>query len=153
MDARNPGEDFDVGKKNLQNLLGNGSSGHTANRLARRGASPTLPVSDAVFRLVGEISVRGAEVSLHLAVGLWAGIGVRNKNRNRRAQRDAAKHAGKNLASVLLLSRSDDVALPWAATVEIGLDIRLAEREARRASINHNTHSTAVRLAPGGDTK
>jgi hypothetical protein len=63
------------------------------------------------------------------------------------------KHAGENLASILLLSRSDDVALPWAATVEIGLDVCLGEREARRASINHNTYSTAVRLTPSGDTK
>jgi hypothetical protein len=88
--------------------------------------------------------MRWTKVRLHLAVSLRTGIGVRHKNRNGSAQRDALKNAGENFASILLLAWSDDVALPWAAPIKIRLDIRFGEWEARRTPINYHTYAATM---------
>jgi len=43
--------------------------------------------------------------------------------------------------------------LAGAATVQFVLDFLLSHRNARRAAINDNTHSTTMRFTPGGNTK
>ena len=41
----------------------------------------------------------------------------------------------------------------WAAAVEKGLDIRLAERDAGGAAIHHAANGRAMAFAPGGDAE
>ena len=42
---------------------------------------------------------------------------------------------------------------PGRAAIEIGLDVRLADRQARRAAVDHGADRRAVRFAPGRHAK
>ena len=47
----------------------------------------------------------------------------------------------------------DERALARGAAVEVGLDVGLGERQARRAAVDDGADRRAVRLAPGGDAE
>ena len=127
VDAGHPGKDFDVGKEGAEDFFRNGRSRHAANRLACGGAPTALPVANAVFRLVGEIGVRRAEMGFHFRVGFGAGVGVRHHDRDRCAERDTAKNPGEDFAGIRLLAWRDDIALPRTPPIKIRLNVLLGE--------------------------
>ena len=65
----------------------------------------------------------------------------------------ALEDAGEDLASVLLLARRDDLALAGPAAVQVALDVRLGQRDARRAAIDDHADAAAVGFAPRGDAE
>ena len=65
-------------------------------------------------------------------------------------ERPAVEDAAQDAHGVRFLALGDEVALPGRATIEVGLDVRLGEREQRRASVDDRAERAAVRLAEGG---
>ena len=119
----------------------------------RAGASAALPVADAEFGLVSVIGVGGAEFRGHFAVSFRAGVLILHPHGNGRAERFALERAGKNLHPVAFLARRDDGRLAGPAAVQVRLNIRLCQAQARRAAVNDHAHAAAVGFAPGGDAK
>ena len=60
---------------------------------------------------------------------------------------------GKYPHPVRLLARADDGRLPRTPAVQVRLDVRLSQRQPRRAAIDHDADAAPVRFAPGGDAK
>ena len=153
MDGFDVGDDLQRGAQLGEDLFRDGSGGDAADGLARGGATAALPVADAVFGLVGEVGVRGAEGGLHLAVGLGAGVLVGDVDGDGGAEGATLEDAGEDARGVGLVARGDDVALAGAAAVEIALDVGLGEREARRDAVDDHADAAAVGFAPGGDAE
>jgi hypothetical protein len=63
------------------------------------------------------------------------------------------ENAGENAHLVRLLPLRGVARLARTALVEIGLDLRLFDRDARRAAVNHAADRRPVALAPGGDAE
>ena len=152
LDLFDVGQDFDA-EPFAQNFLRNRAGGDAADRFARAGAAAALPVANAVFGEISEIRVRRAEFRLHFGIGFGPGVLVFDPQTNRRAERFAAKRAGKNLHRVGFLARRNNFGLSGPAPVQIGLNVRLGEPEARRAAVHDHTHATAVGFAPRRDAE
>ena len=61
--------------------------------------------------------------------------------------------AGEDLDGVRLLAGGDDAGLAGAAAVEVGLDVRLRQGDARRAAVEDDADAASVGFAPGGDAE
>ena len=152
LDLFDVGQGFDA-EPFAQNFFGDGAGGDAADGFARAGAAAALPVADAVFGKIGEVRVRRAELGFHFRVGFGPGVLVFDPQTNRRAEGFAAERAGKDLHRVGFLARRNDFGLAGPAPVQIGLDVRLGELEARRAAVHDHTHAAAVGFAPRRDAE
>jgi hypothetical protein len=110
-------------------------------------------VADAVFQLVGQIGMAGAEARRDVAVILGALVGVLDQQRDGRAGGLPLEHAGEDAHRVGFLPLRGEFGLARPAAVQPGLDVRLAQRQARRAAIHHAADRRPVAFAPGGDTE
>ena len=151
-DLFNVGQHFDAVAL-FQKFLGHGTGGDAADGFARAGAAAALPVAVAEFLLVRVVGVGGAELGLHLRVGLGAEIFVVHHHHDGCAEGFALEGAGENLDFVGLVARRDDLRLAGTASVEVGLNVRLVEIELRRAAVEHDADAAPVGFAPGGDAE
>ena len=94
-----------------------------------------------------------AELLGNRAVILAALIYVLDFQRNRRARRHPLEHAGEDTHLVRLLPLRGELRLTGTALVEPGLQIRLGERNPRRAAIDDAANGRPVAFAPGGDAE
>src|SRR5690606_30531565 len=117
----------------------------------RRGAAAALGVAMSELGLVREVSVRRAKLLLHLRVRAGARVGVVDHHGDRRAGRQTFVDAREDADLVGLLARRGDLALARAAAVELGLDVGLAQRQARRAAVDDDADAASVAFAPGAD--
>ncbi len=88
-----------------------------------------------------------------IAVILAAGIGIANQQRNRRSGGFAFKHTRQNFNLIGLLPLSDMTRGARAPTVQIRLNIRLAQQHPRRTAVHHTADRRAVRFAKRGHHK
>ena len=82
-----------------------------------------------------------------------AGVLIPHQHGDRRSERFAFKNTRKYLNSITLLTRCREVTLTRFPAVEFKLYCGHIQVNLRWASINHNTNSTAMRFAPGGNPK
>ena len=136
-----------------EDLLRNRPGRHAPDRLARGAAATPAMIPDAKFSLIGVVGVRRPELVAHLVVGAGPLVGVAHQHRDGRAGRPALEDAGEDFHPVLLVARGDDVALAGPPAVELGLDFRRFDGQARGAAIHHRPHCRAMALAPGGHGK
>src|SRR5262249_41236986 len=78
---------------------------------------------------------------------------VAHENRDRRAERFAFEHTRENFAAVFLFALGGDFALTRTTTVQLKLDVLLANVDLGRTAIDDNADPTAVRFAKRGDSK
>ncbi len=140
-----------------QDLLRDRAGRHPHRRLARRGAAAAARVAQAVFRVVGEVGVARPERVDDLRVVLRALVGVLDQERDRRSRRHLHAvllvDAGQDPHLVGLPALRGEARLAGLAAVEIGLDLRFRQRNARRAAVDDAADCGPVALAPGGDTE
>ena len=87
----------------------------------------------------------------NVAVVFTALISVSYQQRYRRASGFALVHARQNLNCVRLIALRDVAAGAGAAAVQVGLNVRLAQRHTRRAAVNHAANGRAVGFTKIGD--
>ena len=150
---------FDVGDDGdlelfAQNFPRDRAGGDAADGFPRAGAPAALPVADAEFGLVSVIGVGRPEFRrpsrcmppggrprfcTHMEMGVPS---VFPSNVPERISHPVA-----------FLARGDDGGLAGPAAVQVRLNVRLGQAQARRAAVNHHAHAAAVGFAPGGDAK
>ena len=153
VDLRHVCDDLELGMQAAQDFSCDRAGGDATNRFARRSAAAALPVSNSVFRFVGEIGMRRPKGCLHLRISFRTRIFVPDQNGDRRAERLALEDTGKNLAAVCFVALRNDLALPGTTPIELALDIRFADFNARRTTVDHHTDTATVRFAQGGNAK
>ena len=116
MNAPDPGHDLRA-MDLAQQLPGNGTSRHAADRFARRCPAAAAARLNAVFRLIGGIGVGGSKGNLHLLVILGSLIFVAHHHGNRCAQGHAIHDTAQDLHLIGFLARCGDFALAWFAPV------------------------------------
>src|SRR6185312_851808 len=105
------------------------------------------------------VGMAGAELVADLAIILGALVGVLDQQRDGRAGRDLLVHplvlkdAGENLHRIGFLPLGDELALPRPPLVQERLDIRLGQRDARRAAVDDAAQRDPVAFAEGGDAE
>ena len=124
--------------------------GHPHGGLAGRRTAAAAIVAHAVFLQVGVVRVVGPEHVLDLGIVARALIGVLDDHRDRRARGHALEHARDDARLVALAALGHVARRPGLAPVEIGLQQRLVDRDARRAAVDHAADRRAVALAEGG---
>jgi hypothetical protein len=95
----------------------------------------------------------GTEGLQDVAVVLAALVGVLDQQANRGAGGQALVHARDNLHRIGLVALGDEFAGAGAAAVQVGLDIGLAQRQARRAAVDHAANGRAVGFTKVGDVE
>jgi hypothetical protein len=153
MDLRHVRDKFEVPVKGGQCFFCNRTRGNAADRFTRRRATASLPVSDAVFGLVSVIGMRWSKFARDFPVIVGSSIFVPNKNCDRRPECSAFKNAGQKFAPVFLFALGRQFALTWATTIQISLNFRFGNFDARRATIDHHANAAAMGLAKCGDAK
>ena len=86
-----------------------------------------------------------------VAVVLAALILVTDQESDRGAGRLAFKNAGENFDRIRLAALRDVARGSRLATIELGLDVGLADFESRRTAINHAADRRTVRFAEGSN--
>jgi hypothetical protein len=130
---------------------------HARRGLARGLTAAAAMVADAVFGVVGVIGVAGPVLVLDVGVILRTLIDIVDDKRNGGARRDlfAARfvdeHAGEDFHLVRFAALRGEARLTRPPFVKIGLDVRLGQRHARRAAVDHATDRDAVAFAEGRD--
>lgn len=152
MNLRDEGADLERSGGGEQ-LARHGTGSDAPDRLPGRGAASTAMVADAVFGLMGEISVRRTEAILHFGVGLGARVGVAHQHCQRMPRRSALKNAREKFHAIRLLARGGDFALTRATAVQFDLNVLFRERQIRRAAVDHDSHGRTVAFTPRGDAK
>jgi hypothetical protein len=97
--------------------------------------------------------MRGTICRLHFSIRFRTRVLVHHRDANRRAQRLPLEDAGEDTALIRFVARRHDLALAGSAPVEIALDIGLAHRQARRATVNDHTDTASMGFTPGGDAE
>jgi hypothetical protein len=115
----------------LEPFLGHGTCGHGGRRQACRGAAAAARIADAVLLEVGVVGMTGTKALRDIGVILAALIGVADQQGNRRARGPAFVDAGENLHRIGLVALRDELAGAGATTIQIMLDVRLAQGHAR----------------------
>ena len=136
-----------------QHLARHPAGGDPHRGLARRGPPAAAVVADAVFQLVGQVGMAGAELRGDRRIVARALVDVVDLHGDRRAGGQAVEHAGQDADLVRLLPLRGEARLARAAAIQPGLDVGLGERNARRAAIDHAADRRPVALAPGGDAE
>src|SRR5258707_1175370 len=121
--------------------------------LARGLTPPAAIIAYAVFGIVGVIGVPGPVLVFDLGIILRALVDILDDERNRRSRghllagRFVAKDAGEDFHLVRLVALRRETRLTGPPLVEIRLDVRLGQRDARRATVDHPTGSEAQAFA------
>src|SRR5580693_3759670 len=135
-----------------------------ARRDPRRGLARRLPaaaaiIAQAVFDVVSVVGVTGPILVLDIGIILRALIDIVDDERDRRsgrhllAARFIDEYAGQDSYRVRLLALGGETRLARPALIEIGLDVGLAQRNARRAAVDHAADRRPVALAEGRHPK
>ena len=95
----------------------------------------------------------GPETLGDVAVVLRPLIDIVDRQGDGRARRQPLEDTGQDPHLIRLLPLRREARLTGAAAVEEGLDIRLAERNARRAAIHDAADRGPVALTPGSDAE
>ena len=138
-------------------LARDGAGRHPHRGLARRGAAAAAIVVQAVFGVVGVAGVARPIDVLDGGIVLGALIDVVDQQRDRRAGGDltagrlVGEHAGQDFDRVRLLPLGGEARLAGPPLVQIGLDIGLAERDARWTAVDHAADRRPVAFAEGRD--
>src|SRR5439155_1348666 len=146
-------DDLEIRVQDRQYLFRDCAGGDAANRLTRRRATATLPVTDSVFRLITKIGMRRPKFSCNFRVVLRPSVLVAHEYRDRRAERFAIENAGDNFAPIFLLSLRRDFALTRTTTIQLTLDVRWRDIDFWRATVNYDTNPAAVRFTKRRDAK
>mmetsp|Transcript_35845 Transcript_35845/g.107226 ORF Transcript_35845/g.107226 Transcript_35845/m.107226 type:complete len:470 (+) Transcript_35845:651-2060(+) len=120
-----------------------------ADRLARGRAAAARGGLVAVLDEVGEVGVARPRDVAHLLVVARPLVLVWHKQADRRAQRVPVLGARQDLDEVLLGTRRGQARLARPSARQLRLDVRLGQREARRAAVDDRADALAVRLAKG----
>ena len=140
-------------------LAGDGAGRDPHGGLARRLAPATPIVAQPVFDVVGVIGVARPVFVLEVGIILRALVDIldqkpdRGAGRHLRAGQLVGEHAGEDLDLVGLLPLGGEARLARPPLVEIGLDVGLGQRDARRAAVHHAADRRPVALAKGGDAE
>ena len=153
MHGFHPSEGFDRGAKVIDDFLGDGGCGDTADCFAGRGTSASLPVTNAEFGIVGIVGVGWPVFLGHFGIGLRTVVLVANKDGDRRSEGEPFEGAGKDFGLICLIARGGDLGLAGAATVEIDLKIGFGERDSRGASVNHDADASTVGFTESRNTE
>ena len=127
--------------------------------LARRLAAAAAIVADAVFGVVGVVGVAGPVLVLDVGIVLGALVDIVDHQRDRRAGRHlpaarvVREHAGEDFHRVGLAPLRGEARLARPPLVEIGLDVGLGQRDARRAAVDHAADRRPVAFAQGRDAE
>ena len=152
VDTRHVGADLELTGE-MENFLGDDPGRHAADGLASGRTATAAVVAIAVLGLIGVVGVRGSVFLSHLVVSAGPLVGAAHREGDGHAGGETLKDAGENLDLVGFLARRRDVALAGAPPVEVGLDFRRAQRQARRAAVDDHAHGRPVAFAPGGDAE
>jgi hypothetical protein len=90
------------GTSSARACAGDAAGGDAGRGLARRRAAAAAGVAQAVFQVVGDVGVAGAELGRDVAVVLGALVGVADHQLDRRAGGAALVGAREDLDRVLL---------------------------------------------------
>ena len=140
-------------KRSLQNLVGNRAGGYPDCRFTGRGPATTAIVANAVFLLIGEVSMAGSKLPCDVAVILGSLVLVADQHGYWRAGRHALENAGQDFNPVILAALRDKAALPRLAPVKIGLDQVFGQWHARRHAIDNAANAGAVAFTKAGEGK
>ena len=127
---------------------------HAHRGLASRGPAAAAIVADAVFQLIGEVGMARAEAAGDIAVVLRTLIDI--LDRQRRSGVPVViplEDAGQDSHLVRFLPLGGEARLTRPPPVQEGLDIRLAKRDARRATVDHAADRRPMALTPGRDAE
>ena len=135
-----------------------------AGRDPHRGFARRLPaaaaiVAHAVFDVIGVVGVAGPILVPDVGIILRALVDIvdhqpdRRAGRHLRAGRLVDEHAGEDPDLVGLLPLRGEARLARPPLVEIGLDVGLGQRDARRAAVDHAADRRPVALAKGRDAE
>jgi hypothetical protein len=125
--------------------------------LARRLTTAAPIVADAIFGIVSIISVPRPVFVLDLRIVLRALVDVVDDECNRRprcdlfAGRFVSEYARENFHLVWFAPLRGETRLARPSFVEIGLDVGLGQRDARRATVDHTTDRDSVAFAERRD--
>ena len=140
-------------------LARDGACRNPHRRLARRLAAAATIIAQAIFDVVGIVGVAGPIFVFDVGIIFAALIDVVDHERNRRASGNllaahlVQKHAGQDFDRVRFLALRGETRLAGTAPVEIGLDVGLAQRNARRTTIDNAADGGSVALAEGRHPK
>jgi hypothetical protein len=134
-----------------EQLLRDGARCDPPGGLSRARSPAARDGADPVLCIVGVIGVARAVGLRDFLVVLAARVLVADHHRDRRAERLAVEHARQDLDLIGLLALADQPALARPASIELGLDLRHVEREARRAAIDHDAERRTMRFAERRD--
>ena len=123
-----------------------GAGRHAHHGLARRGTSAAAIVAKAVFLVVGIVRMAGAKAILDFLVVARALIFVRDQQADRRARGPALEYAGQDAHRIGLAALAGELRGARAAPLDIGLQVRLAQLQARRAAIHDAAERRAMAL-------
>src|SRR5690606_4914936 len=110
-------------------------------------------VATTILRLVGVVGMRWPEGIRNMTVILAALILVLDDDCDRCSGADPFKNATENFRGVFFFSLRGNARLTGFPPGEFRLDKAFIDRQARRASVDDNANSGAVRLAKGCDAK
>ena len=136
-----------------QPLAGNRTGGHTHRGFAGRGTTTTARIANAVLLPVAVVGVTGAEGLGDVGVILAALVLVADQQRNRRAGGHPLVHPRQDLDRIRFAALRDMARGARLAPVELGLDVRLADRQPRGATVDHAANGRTMRLAKGRHAK
>ena len=121
--------------------------------LAGRRSAAAAVVADAVLLPVRVVGVAGSERVRDIRVVPAPLVLVADQERDRRPGRAPLEHAGQDLDRVRLASLRDVARRARTATVEVALDVVLAEREAGRTAVDDAADRGSVRFAERRDAE
>ncbi|MDB6067936.1 MAG: hypothetical protein JWR26_4144 [Pedosphaera sp.] len=152
LDLFDVSEDFDP-ELFAENFFGDGAGGDATDGFAGAGTAAALPIADAELGSVGVVGVGRTELGGHFRIGLGTSILIFDPKTDGGAERLAFKRAGEDLDDVRFFARRDDFGLAGPPAVEVRLNVRFREFQARRAAIHNHTDAAAMGLAPRRDTE
>src|SRR5262245_35975558 len=131
--------------------------GNPRGGLARGLTAAAAIIADAVFGVVGVIGVSRPVLVLDVGIILRALVDILDDERNRRSRRHllaggfVGENAGEDFHLIRLAALRREARLAGPPLVEVGLDVRLGQRDARRATVDHATDRGPMAFAEGRD--
>src|SRR5437016_2989592 len=125
--------------------------------LARRLTAAAAIIADAVFGVVGVIGVPGPVLVLDVGIIPRALVDILDDERNRRSRghllagRFVDQDAGEDFHLVRFAALRRETRLARSPLVEIGLDVRLGQRDARWATVEPASDTRHSAVAEGRD--
>ena len=148
-DAVGPRPDLDA--EFFQELSGDCTADHAA-RCLPSGASPAAAViAEAVFSVISEIRMAGAVHIPERGIIPGALVRVLYDHRDRRPGGLSLEHSGEDPAEISFLPRCRKPGSARLPSVQVCLDIFLAERESRGTPVDDGPHGSTVGFPEGGD--